>query len=76
MCIRDSFIANPSPTALRAWVEEHGIKVLNVAGNRASMNPDAYGQTFECICAAFRDRVVKHRFENWEAIATVKKSIN
>lgn len=67
------FIANPSPTALRAWVAEHGIKILNVAGNRASQNPDAYGQAFECICDAFRKESVEHQYATWGAIATIKE---
>lgn len=34
------FICNPSASELAEWVEELGIEVLNVAGNRARTNPN------------------------------------
>ena len=32
-------ISNPSTDALRAWIEQHEITVLMIAGNRESVNP-------------------------------------
>lgn len=47
-------IVNPTPEELRQWGEHHGIEVLNGAGNRASVNPDAYRLAKETIVAAFK----------------------
>jgi len=48
------WVVNPSPEALAAWVKEHGITVLNVAGNRTSaFNPDIVRRTYETIVRAF-----------------------
>ena len=33
------FIVNPTTEQLRTWLVEHDIEVLNVAGNRESVNP-------------------------------------
>ena len=38
--------------ALRRFVQEHGIKVLNVAGPRASKEPDVYGFVKEVLAKA------------------------
>jgi len=48
------FFPNPSPTALRDWVQHQGIEVLNVAGNRASdFNPDIESVTYSTLIEAF-----------------------
>lgn len=50
------YIINPSFEDLREWVTEKGITILNVAGNRSSLeNPDIYKQTYFCIRMAFKD---------------------
>jgi hypothetical protein len=47
-------LINPSPQALRQWVEVEQIKVLNVAGNRSSdHNPEIFITTFETLVIAF-----------------------
>lgn len=47
-------IVNPTAEELRAWVEQHQIEELNVAGNRASdFNPDIFDQTYQTILNAF-----------------------
>lgn len=47
-------IVNPTAEELAAWVVEHGIAVLNVAGNReSSFNPDIYQTTYQTLRAAF-----------------------
>jgi hypothetical protein len=47
-------IINPSPAELKKWVEEKKIRVLNVAGNRASEKyPGVYEQTYNTIVEAF-----------------------
>lgn len=49
-------ICNPTPVELRIWVEQNHIKVLNVAGNRASgLNPDIYERTYKTLMEAFRE---------------------
>lgn len=50
---------NPSPVALADWIEEKGIAVLNVAGNRASKAPNI----FRLSMATVRDaiRILKQR---------------
>lgn len=49
------FVSNPAPEELREWVARHDIKVLNVAGNRASKNPGVAAQVRELLLAAFGD---------------------
>ncbi|MFT5731074.1 MAG: hypothetical protein ACI8PB_005267 [Desulforhopalus sp.] len=36
-------------TLLGAFIRENGIEVLNVAGSRASKDPDIYGKSFQVI---------------------------
>lgn len=47
-------IINPTPQELREWVEVNRIKILNVAGNRASTDFGIYTRTYETIIEAFR----------------------
>lgn len=49
------FITNPAPEELREWVERREIRVLNVAGNRASKNPGVAAQVRALLIAAFGD---------------------
>ncbi|MEM9149726.1 MAG: putative molybdenum carrier protein [Cyanobacteria bacterium P01_F01_bin.3] len=47
-------IVNPSPSQLRDWISEKSIKVLNVAGNRASpKTPDIEDLVFGTLMEAF-----------------------
>jgi hypothetical protein len=47
-------IVNPSPDQLAAWVRDHAIRVLNVAGNReSSFNPEIHQQVYRSIVLAF-----------------------
>ncbi|MEM9947879.1 MAG: putative molybdenum carrier protein [Cyanobacteria bacterium P01_D01_bin.36] len=47
-------IVNPTPQELRAWVEENKIKVLNVAGNRATEdNAWLMKKVWNCLVKAF-----------------------
>lgn len=46
------FILNPNTDELIAFIERHSIKVLNVAGNRASHNPFIYTHVRDTIIAA------------------------
>jgi hypothetical protein len=46
---------NPEPAELREWVARHNIRVLNVAGNRASMNPGVAAQVRRLLLDAFGD---------------------
>ena len=45
-------ITNPSPLALRQWLQREGIKVLNVAGNRQSVNPGLFETTYAALLEA------------------------
>ena len=49
------FITNPAPEELREWVDRRAIRVLNVAGNRASKNPGVAAQVRDLLIAAFGD---------------------
>ena len=41
---------------VRAWIAAHGIRVLNVAGPRASQAPDAYGAAYALVSALLARR--------------------
>jgi hypothetical protein len=49
-------LGNPTAESLRAWVLREHIAVLNVAGNRLSVNPLIYQQTYDCLLKAFGPR--------------------
>lgn len=46
------WLVNPSPGDLLFWVCQHNIRVLNVAGNRASLFPQVAALTWETLYAA------------------------
>ena len=46
-------IAFKAAEKIRAWIEEHKIDVLNVAGSRASKSPDIYRTTMDVLETAF-----------------------
>ncbi|CAA9372807.1 hypothetical protein AVDCRST_MAG94-4295 [uncultured Leptolyngbya sp.] len=47
---------NPTPSELRSWLKEHNIKVLNVAGNRASdLNPTISEDTYNVLIEALKE---------------------
>lgn len=49
-------IINPTHQALREWVSNKNIVVLNVAGNCSSVfNPNIYNEVFNAIKMAFND---------------------
>lgn len=52
--VRKHWLENPTPEQLRAWVEEHSIRTLNVAGNRESTNPGIFERTRTLIIDAFK----------------------
>ena len=47
------FLNDPTVGEFRAWVKEHGIKTLNVAGNRESLNPGIGERVEEFLSNAF-----------------------
>lgn len=51
-------IVNPSADTLRQFVQKNRIRVLNVAGNRASVNNRVYDYAFTTIIGAFRSQVL------------------
>jgi hypothetical protein len=52
------FWANPSPEQLRAWTKRDSIRVLNVAGNRESLNPGIREQVKAFIIEAFGEKTL------------------
>lgn len=48
-------IVNPSPSRLRQWCAEHDIETLNVAGNRASVDPTIDWFVRTVLTEAFAD---------------------
>lgn len=47
-------LINPDAFALRRFVEQRGVRVLNVAGPRASRDPNAYHRAMTLIMEAFQ----------------------
>lgn len=45
------YICNPTPEELKEFLGSHRIEVLNVAGNRESVNPGVQKQTFTLLYA-------------------------
>jgi hypothetical protein len=43
------------PQRIRDWIGQHGIRVLNVAGNRESISPGIQQQVFEILTEALQD---------------------
>jgi hypothetical protein len=58
MCIQlgKPYICNPTAKELSAFIAEHDIKTLNVAGNRASKNAGVTGQVKDVLTETFRRR--------------------
>lgn len=49
------YIINPSVAELRGWLDKYDVKILNVAGNRASdLNPDIYEKTYKTLYEALK----------------------
>ena len=42
-------LQNPAPEALAQYIATHNPAVVNVGGNRASANPDAYGLAYSLV---------------------------
>lgn len=49
------FLDNPDAATLRVWVEQHQIRVLNVAGPTATHDSKAFERAASLIIAAFGD---------------------
>lgn len=47
------FLNNPTPQTLRQWAAHYEIEVLNVAGSRASKDPQAFNKARSLILEAF-----------------------
>lgn len=48
-----SYLTNPTSATLAQWVQDRNIRILNVAGNRESVNPGMFQHVFEQIIKAF-----------------------
>ena len=47
-------VYNPTSAYLAWWIKKLDIKTLNVAGNRASKNPNVYAQTYSTLKQAIQ----------------------
>jgi hypothetical protein len=50
-CLMADFETSPEPQAIRAWIERHEIRVLNVAGPRESGMPGIYTEALAFLRA-------------------------
>lgn len=50
-------IINPTFDALRKWVKENNIQVLNVAGNRESKNPGIFNRVVNILTKALQEEL-------------------
>lgn len=51
--MRKPVIINPTSEQLRVWVDDNGIEILNVAGNREHKNPGIYDRVVKILKEAF-----------------------
>jgi hypothetical protein len=49
--LKKPYLVNPTPLALAADIIRHRVRVLNVAGNRLSKNPEVVGLTAGTLLA-------------------------
>jgi hypothetical protein len=52
-CFEVDFAVNPDASAAQAWIAAHAIRVLNVAGPRASTSPHVYAAARTFLAALF-----------------------
>jgi hypothetical protein len=62
---RPLLVVDPSDPArvpeVRKWIEEHRIRVLNVAGPRAGGGDEVYARAVAFLCRLLRDRETSRR---------------
>lgn len=52
-CLVLDLLEAPSESAVRTWVKEHGVRVMNVAGSRESKCPGIYAQAVDFLRRVF-----------------------
>jgi len=62
--------------AINAWIVKHGIKVLNVAGARASKDPEIYDATFKALTAAFHLALVESSMDKTDPFLLKPKTVD
>jgi hypothetical protein len=60
-CLLVALEEDINPAVFRAWLDEHRIVVLNVAGPRESKRPGVYAEAYRCL-AALLQAVVHNQF--------------
>ena len=53
------FIVNPTDLELVRFIDKHNVKVLNVAGNRHSIDPKIYAVTYNTIVSALSGKFIE-----------------
>jgi len=66
--------------AINSWIVKHGVKVLNVAGARASKDSEIYDATFKALTAAFHLALVESSTDKadrfWHKPKTVDEAVD
>lgn len=60
-CLSINLNSKPAPQAsidITRWIKQYKIEILNIAGPRASRDPDVYDATMEVLKAVFPPRVI------------------
>jgi predicted Rossmann-fold nucleotide-binding protein len=65
--LRKPLLVGPTAEQLQAWVDKYDIRVLNVAGPRASHDAEAYKRTALLIVEAFGDTESAALRQQWGA---------
>ena len=60
-------IRHLATTAIRLWIEENQVRVLNVVGSRASKDPEIYDEVFRIIAGVIQ---AQKRVENFHEPST------
>jgi len=61
---------------IHSWITEHRIKVLNVAGSRASKDPEIYDATYKALKTAYHLSLVETGIETGGPPKTVDKAVD
>jgi len=62
--------------AINSWIKEHGIKILNVAGARASKDPEIYNATYKALQATLHLALVKTSMDKADRVWPKPKTVD
>jgi Circularly permutated YpsA SLOG family len=54
-CLKVRLCRPPRPDRVHAWIRQNNIRILNIAGPRASKQPDVYDKAFRFLTSVFAD---------------------